>query len=96
MKFIPMDPELARKAIEGYSNVLRPEIEQLEAFYRQFRCLRCRSACQKEQAAGHVFDPTGGILVPRSLLRCTVCRFLFDPHTGLVVEVGEKREPPPL
>jgi hypothetical protein len=83
-----MDPELARQAIEGFTNELAPEARSLEAFYRQFACLRCKSSCQKEFVQGHVFaDPD--VLVPRSCLRCTVCRCLFDPHSGLVLSVGD-------
>jgi hypothetical protein len=82
-----MDPELARKAIEGYTNELAPQNRALEAFYRQFRCVRCKSACQKEFVRGHVFaDPD--TLVPRSCLRCTQCNCLFDPHSSIVLEVG--------
>ena len=94
MKFIPLDAELARKAIEGYQNELAPELLALDAFYRQFRCKRCKSPCNKEQVAGHVFsDPN--TLVPRSCLRCSVCRMLFDPHSNIILEMGEKRAPPP-
>jgi hypothetical protein len=91
MHFKELDPELARKAIEGYTNELAPEAASLEAFYRQFRCPRCKGACQKETVPGHVFsDPS--TLVPRSCLRCTACTCLFDPHTGLVVELTKSTE----
>lgn len=87
MGFKPMDPELARKAIEGYQNELAPQSKALDAFYRQFRCLRCKSTCQKENVPGHVFsDPD--VLVPRSCLRCTACQCLFDPHSGLIVDLS--------
>lgn len=81
-----MDPQLAAKLVEGYQNELEPERKALEAFYRQFVCLRCKQPCRKEQVAGHVFDKSGETLVPRSCLRCTACNLLFDPHSGLVVE----------
>jgi len=88
MVYVEMDPELAAKAIEGYQNELEPELRTLEAFYRQFRCKRCGGYCQKEQVPGHVFgDPN--TLCPRAVLRCTRCRFLFDPHSGLVLELGK-------
>ena len=89
MRFKPMDPKLAAKAIEGYTNVLASESRMLEAFYRQFRCLECKRECQKEAVAGHTFDQTGETLVARSCLRCIYCRCLFDPHTGLILERGD-------
>jgi hypothetical protein len=94
MPFVEMDPELARKAIEGYQNELEPERLGLEAFYRQFRCKRCGGYCQKELVSGHVFgDP--GVLVPRAVLRCARCGFLFDPHSGLILEMGNPAKVPP-
>lgn len=84
-----LDPELAWKAIEGYTNELAPEQKALDAFYRQFRCKQCGGECRKEIASvKHAFgDPQ--TIVPRSVLRCAVCDGLFDPHSGLVLELGK-------
>jgi hypothetical protein len=86
MVFKEMDPDLARKAIEGYENELLPQATALDAFYRQFRCKQCGSACRKEAVRGHVFG--GDSLVPRSCLRCLSCSCLFDPHSGLLLDRG--------
>jgi len=87
-----MDPVLAWKLIEGYTNELDPEQKGQDAFYRQFRCKNCGNACQKELNGGHTFsDPD--TLVPRALLRCTICRCLFDPHSDLVLEMGNSLVP---
>ena len=86
--FKEMDPILAQKAIEGYINELAPEASALDAFYRQFRCQHCGSACQKETVPSHAFSDSD-TLVPRSCLRCTSCKILFDPHSGLLLEGGE-------
>jgi hypothetical protein len=93
MHFKTMDPELAWKAIEGYEDVLSAERRTLDAFYRQFKCKRCGSNCRKEMVKGHVF---GEELVPRSCLRCLACQCLFDPHTGLILEVGEPADGVPI
>lgn len=94
MSFKPMDPELAHKAIEGYQDVLTPQKTALDAFYRQFRCKRCGSECRKEQVRGHVFADAD-TLVPRSCLRCLTCSCLFDPHSGLLLEMGNPAGVPP-
>jgi hypothetical protein len=86
--FKPMDPELALKAIEGYEDVLAPERTALESFYRQFRCKKCGGACRKEMVKGHVFAEGTGVLNPRAALRCLTCSCLFDPHSGLLLEIG--------
>jgi hypothetical protein len=89
MPIVEMDPLLAWKAIEGYQDELSGEAKALEAFYRQFRCKRCEGPVRKEINGKHAFsDPN--VLVPRSLLRCTQCQFLFDPHSGLAVEMGDR------
>ncbi len=87
---VELDPELAWKAIEGYSNELAPEQRALAALYRNTPCPGCGGACATEQGgARHAFG--GGSLVPRSLLRCGTCRLLFDPHSGVVLERGHVR-----
>ncbi len=88
MHYKPMDPVLALKAIEGFTNELEPQRLKLEAFYRNCRCPRCRGECKREAVAGHAFaDPE--TLVPRSCLRCLNCKVLFDPHSDLILERGE-------
>jgi hypothetical protein len=88
MRFVEMDPELARKAVEGYQNELEPEKRKLEAFYRQFRCKRCKGPVRQEVLPNHCFsDPES--VVARSVLRCEQCECLFDPHSGVVLELGD-------
>jgi len=95
MSYVTMAPELIRKAIEGYENALDADAKKLEAFYRQFKCRRCGCVYQKEFAAGHAFPENGEHLVARALLRCTGCRALFDPFSGLYVEMGNPARVPP-
>lgn len=88
MPYIELDPAVALKAIEGYTNELDPEARTLDAFYRQHACPRCKGACRKEIVAGHAFS--GDSLVPRSVLRCETCSHLFDPHSGITLEMGHR------
>ena len=93
MPFVEMDPQLIWKAIEGYQNELAPEQKALDAFYRQFRCPACGGNCRKECIPKHAFaDP--GTLVPRSVLRCLSCTALFDPHSGIRLEMGSPAKDP--
>ena len=93
MPIIEMDPLLAWKAIEGYTNELDGETTKLEALYRQFKCPRCDGPWQKEMLKEHAFADTS-VLVPRALLRCRLCRCLFNPHVldahgvPMIVELG--------
>lgn len=89
MSYVTLTPTQVRKAIEGYENELAGEQKKLDAFYRQFRC-RCGNKYQKEILPTHAFPDGGEFLTARSLLRCTVCRALFDPFSGLYLEMGNR------
>lgn len=84
-----MDPELALKLSEGYPDVLSGETRKQEAFYRQFPCPRCGGPCDRHfLGVSHAFPQDGETLLPRSGLRCNLCDCVFDPHTGLIVQLG--------
>lgn len=86
--FKEMDPELALLAIEGHEDVLRPEADRLDGFYRTFSCPRCKGPLQKEFDMRHAYaDPA--TMNARALLRCGNCKYLLDPHSNLVVEYGD-------
>jgi hypothetical protein len=97
MSVLQMDPLLVWKSIEGYQNELASEREKLEAFYRQFTCLKknCRASCRKETLPKHAFGTGPEFEGIRSVLRCTACNCLFDPHTGLILEMGTDPTLPP-
>lgn len=91
--FKEMDPELVHRAIEGHTDVLRPEADRLDAFYRTFSCPRCKCSLQKEFDVRHTFaDPS--MMNGRALLRCAGCRYLLDPHVNLIVEYGDPSKIP--
>lgn len=85
--FKEMDPEVALAAIEGYEDILTPEATKLDEFYATFTCPRCKCGLQKEFDTRTAFD--GGGAIARSLLRCSTCFYLVEPHTNLCIEVGD-------
>jgi len=85
--FKEMDPALAAKLIEGFDNELDGEQKKLDAFYRQFRCPKCKGNMAKHFiSVQHAFPD--GALVPHSGLKCLSCDLVLDPHTGIVVGLG--------
>jgi hypothetical protein len=85
--FKELDPEVARKAVEGYVDELDSEARSLDQLYASFKCPRGCGALHRENDTRHAFgDPN--ILVPRSLLRCRNCGYLIEPHTRMVLESG--------
>lgn len=93
MSYVTLSAEEVRKAVEGYDDVLSGETKKLEAFYRQFKCERCGGKFHKEFSARHVFSQEGS-LIGRALLRCAGCRSLFDPFSGLWIEMGNPARVP--
>jgi hypothetical protein len=88
-----LDPEVARKAIAGYVDELTPEATALSDLYRQFHCPRHCGPLTRETDSRHAFsDPN--YMTARSLLRCSNCRYLIDPHTRIVLESGDASKIP--
>jgi hypothetical protein len=85
--FKELDPAIIRRVIQGYDDVLTPTAKADEAFYRQFSCPRCNGNMNKEFNARSAFD--GESLLPKALLRCPLCTLLLEPHTNVIVEVGD-------
>lgn len=84
-----MDPDLLEHLLEGYEDELTGEARKQEAFYRQFRCPRCGGECEKHfLGVGHSFSSTSDTYLPRSGLKCKLCECVFDPHSDLIVGLG--------
>jgi len=95
MDFKEMDPELAIRLIEGQEDVLAGEGKKLDAFYRQFHCPRCETAGLQPEFTTPQFafgDPN--VPIPRAALRCRSCDCLFDPHNGILLEMGNPAKLP--
>jgi len=88
MPYVELDPEIAQAAIEGHENILRAEEEKAEAFYRQFICPSCKGgSLARRMHPQHAFaDP--GWLIARATLVCNQCGCHFDPHTGIILAMG--------
>lgn len=82
-----MDPEVTLKLLEEYKDTLTPLAEAREKFYQDQVCPRCSStALQKQGDANTIFranDP-----IARYCLLCQDCQCVFDPHSGLLIKMG--------
>jgi hypothetical protein len=88
MPLVEMKPEDVLAAIEEYSDALSGEQEKIDAFYRQFICPSCKcSALSKRYQTRHAFADSNW-LIPRATLVCNQCKCQFDPHTGIILEMG--------
>jgi len=83
-----LDEDALLRAIEGYTDELVGERRKLSAFYRQFNCPRCKGECDEVFISVDHSLPKDDELVQRSGLKCRICEAIFDPHTGIIVSLG--------
>lgn len=88
---VELDPEVARKSIEGHLDVLEGEARAAEAIYRQHRdCPRgCGPTMQKSAAPAAWAFGDGNWHIPRCLMKCQHCGCTKDPFGGFIVELGD-------
>lgn len=89
MAFKPMDPKIIAKLIEGHKDIITPAAEEREKFYQSQDCPDCGgNALTKNGDAKTMFR--AGDILPRYTLSCDNCDCLFDPHSGIILSLGNK------
>jgi hypothetical protein len=81
-----MDPMIARKLLEGHQDILTDQAEHHERFYSSQSCPRCGGGCRRVGDLRTMFK--GDKALPCYQLECLACGCLFDPHNGLILELG--------
>lgn len=91
LHYTELDPEIAKRATEGYDDELTGEQKKLEALYRQHsECPRgCSGTMQKHAAHPNFAFGSKDWLVPRCLLKCSHCGCVLNPFDGMIVELGD-------
>lgn len=79
-----MDPEVAKKLIEGYQDTITDKQKKEQQFYDGLSCPRCGSSVNKEL---HVHSDRGAISTT-NLARCSGCKCLYQPDLNLMLEMG--------
>lgn len=90
LKILP--PALTRLLLDGEEDILTPLVEK-ERFTRSLMsCQRCGGAYEKILDSNRSFSPDRPL--PRFFYRCEGCKQVYDPETGIVVEVGQMVDRP--
>lgn len=91
-----MDPDVIRKMLEGYEDILGPAMEAELALYRNARCPVCGEGdCQRALKQPKVVldengntevvqSPFGSGPLPESHALCIHCDTEFNPYTGVI------------
>lgn len=89
MSFEQLDPRITLKLLEGRRDVISPLAEKREKFYAQQECPNCGG-----NSLTKIGDPDtmfrDGDPLPRYTLNCDNCDCLFDPHSGILLSIGNK------
>lgn len=84
--FQALDLETIRQLLEGQEDVLTPQIQKEQAYFRALPCPVCRNQATTSMIDGvNPFSP--GATLPNRVLVCTRCSAEFDPYTGLIRKV---------
>jgi len=87
MDLKPLDPQITLRLLEGHEDTITPLAAQREQFYQNQTCPQCLGASfRKTGDARFLFRP--GEALPRYWLECEGCKCVFDPHSGLVIKMG--------
>jgi hypothetical protein len=81
-----LDPEIAQKLLEGHEDVVTSANEERDKFYAAQTCPRCGGNCQKLGDYRSMYSGEGAL--PKFYLRCLACGEEFDPHSGIILKVG--------
>ena len=89
MALKPMDPRIILKLLEGHEDVITPLARERQKFYDSKTCTECGSpALVKTWDADTVFRDND--LLPRAFLKCESCDALMDPHSGILLSLGNQ------
>lgn len=82
-----LDPRVTLKLLEGHRDTITPLAEERERFYRAQVCPQCHGNSFIKRADLRIMfvddDP-----LPRYLLECRNCGGVYDPHSRLIVTMG--------
>ena len=91
MDLKPLDPIITLKLLEGREDVITTLAQERDQFYQSQSCPQCGG-----NATTKTGDPNRLFRAGKPLayyhLECDNCHCLFDPHSGLIIKMGNLAE----
>ncbi len=84
-----MDPEETLRLLEGHKDIITPLAEARERFYKEQECPSCGSTSFTRSTNARIAF-RGSDPIARYLLSCQDCGCTFDPHSKMVLEMGNR------
>jgi hypothetical protein len=86
MRFKVLPPELTRLLTKDEEDILTPRADKRAFAVGLAPCSRCGGKMQQKLNTVQPFTPEEPL--PRTFAVCDDCGFAYDPHSGLVVAMG--------
>ena len=77
---------LAALLIQGEEDLITPRVELEQQIRDTTPCPRCGGHFEKVLDPDRAFSPDR--VLPRFFHKCEVCGYTHDPHSGLVIDLG--------
>lgn len=84
-----MDPEEVARLLEGHKDIVTSLAEKREQFYNDQQCPSCASTSHTRSTNANIAF-LGNDPIARFILECQDCGCVFDPHSGLVLQLGNR------
>ena len=84
-----MDPNEIARLLEGHRDIITPLAEERESFYNSQECPNCQSTSFTRSTNSNIAF-RGNDPIARFILDCQDCGCSFDPHSGLVLRIGNR------
>lgn len=81
MIFKEMDQNEVLKLLEGHVNILKPEVELHDRYFKSLSCPYCKGDCHAFISPEKLFAE--GSILPRYLSECNLCGHQFEPYTKI-------------
>ncbi len=88
MIFKPMKKDDVLRALQGQENIIAPQVEAHEKFFKNLSCPHCGSGVMAIVNTRKLFS-TDGVL-PNFLAKCKTCGVEFEPYTGIQISMPEQ------
>lgn len=80
-----LDPDEARKLMEGHEDILTPMVKKEQTYFRHVPCPSCGKTGHSETLnAKNPFSPNSPL--PNKLLVCS-CGTEFSPNSGIITKI---------
>lgn len=88
MIFKAMPREAVLKALEGQVDILTPELQRHQEYFKNLTCPHCQGSVVPVLDPKHLFRENA--ILPNYMAECTNCKCQFEPYTKIEVQLPKE------